>query len=150
MKKWLIFVLVLSFSSIFLATSLSFFAGKDQNFYDSFYLGVSLKTVGLMGLGVDLIYPISSYENYLEIDPYFYLNINIGKISLYSGIGGFALLNLSISDFEDTTGVYRGKIGVSFNMQNIDLFLETITIFFYPPFNTSSYYGLHGGLSLNF
>jgi len=159
MKRFLVVLLVLSFASIFLATTLGVFAGKEIGGRERFYLGATFKTDDILGIGLDMIYPIASFStatdelsnaNSLELDPYLYLNLDLG-IKVYAGVGAIVLVDLSTFDFTlYSTKVLRGKLGTSINLKGINLFAEGTAAFTYSPFATTGIYGAQAGISLNF
>ena len=159
MKKSFLIISILLLSSVFFAASLGVFGGKEISGRERFYLGASLKGDSIVGLGVDILVPIDSSEvtegisnvNFLELDPYLYLNIDIGNILLYTGIGPISVVDISNFNFTLYSNMtLRGKIGVSINMKSVGLFLETITAFTYSPLATTGIYGIQGGIKLNF
>lgn len=160
MKKLCLFVLILVFSSILFATSLGVFAGKEISGRERIYLGAKLSTGGFLGIGLDLIYPIESFESateelsnakFFELDPYLLLNLDIGGMVLYAGIGTMATIDTNTFDFLlYSSELLRGKVGISTSFKGLGFFAEIISAFTYSPFGTTGIYGVQGGVSLNF
>ncbi|MCD6449975.1 MAG: hypothetical protein J7L34_05665 [Thermotogaceae bacterium] len=159
MRRFLVFLFVLSLASVFLATSLGVFGGKEIGGRERFYLGAIFKTDDLIGIGLDAIYPVESFSsaanelsgaNSLELDPYLYLNLDLG-LKVYAGVGAIVLIDLNTFNFTlYSTEVLRGKVGASIKLGSLSVFAEGIAAFTYSPFATTGIYGAQAGICLNF
>jgi len=159
MKRFFVVLLVLSLASVFLATSLRVFAGKEIGGRERYYLGASLKTDDLVGLGIDVMHPTEAFStateelskaDTLELDPYLYLNFG-QDTKLYAGVGAIVVVDLKTYDFSlFSKDILRGKIGISTSLGIINLFAEGIGAFSYNPFATTGIYGVQAGIGLNF
>lgn len=160
MRKYCIFILILLLSTMFFATSLGVLVGKETSGRERIYLGAKLNTGGVLAIGLDIIYPIESLESateelsnakFFELDPYLLLNLDIGNMLLYAGVGTIAVIDTTTFDFLlYSSKLLRGKVGLSTGSKGLGLFIEIISAFVYSPFATTGIYGIQGGFSLNF
>ena len=159
MKRFFVVLLVLSLASVFLATTLGVFAGKEIGGRERFYLGATFKTDDLLGLGIDVMHPVKDFStateelsdvDVLELNPLLYLNFG-QDTKIYIGVGPIIIMDIETYDFSlYSKDILRGKAGISMNLGMITLFAEGVTAFSYSPFATTGIYGIQGGIGLNF
>ena len=140
--------------------SLGIVAGKEFGGSQRLYVGATLNSGGIIGVGLDAYYLVTSFESlgeelqnisFLELDPLLLVNLNLGGISLYAGAGPIVLFNVTSFDFSlFSTTVLRVKAGVKLSLGAVSLILEGLTAASYNPIMTTGIYSLQAGVALGY
>jgi hypothetical protein len=161
MKRFIPLLLVIVLSITALSTSLGVLAGKELGGRERLYVGASLMLGDVFGLGLDVYYPISSFETageelsraqLIEADPGLFLSLSMDNVKLYGFVGPMVIFDLQTYDYQMLPlSTLRGKAGIKIKLGGLSLFAEGLTSFTYSPeFATSGIYAVHGGISLGF
>ena len=158
-RVFLALVIVTAAITIF-PSSLGILAGKEFGGRERFYVGASVALGDGAGLGVDVYYPISSFESaaeeiseakLIEIDPGLFLALRFESLKIYAFAGPVVIFNLESYQYSTLPfDTLRGKVGFKLKMGAFSIFAEGITLFTYSPFATSGVYGVQGGVALGF
>ena len=159
MKRSLVLLVLLSATIAVFGLSIGVLAGKEMGGLNRYYVGASLNTGGLIGLGLDAYYVVSSFENageelqnasVFELDPLLLLNLELGVVELYAGAGPMVIFNVETMNFElYSTALLRFKVGAGINIGIIRIFLDGLTSFSYSPFATTGIYSVQLGVGLS-
>ncbi len=160
MRKLLVVSVVVLITAVAMSATLGVMAGKEFGGRDRYYLGAQATLGGALGLGIDVYYPISSFESaaeelsnaqIVEVDPGLFLSLKFSDTKIYAFVSPMIALNIQTMEYQmKPIDTLRGKLGVRFKAGIFSIFIEGITAFQYSPFATSGIYGAQGGISLGF
>ena len=160
MKRFMVLLVVASIAAVAMSATLGVMAGKELGGRGRMYVGAQATLGEALGLGVDVYYPISSFESaeeelsnvqIVEVDPGLFLSLKFSDTKIYAFVSPMVIMNIKTMDYQIVPmNTLRGKLGVRFKLGAFSAFVEGITAFRYSPFATSGAYGAQGGISLGF
>ncbi len=160
MKKLLVLLSVVFIAAMAMSMTLGVLAGKEFGGRERMYVGAQATLGETLGIGLDVYYPISSFEKVaeeissaqiIEIDPGLFLALRLSSMKVYAFVSPMIIMNIQTMDYQVLPmNTLRGKLGVRFKLGALSAFVEGITAFQYSPFATSGVYGAQGGISLGF
>ncbi len=138
--------------------SIGALVGKEFGGSNRLYVGATLNSGGLVAVGLDAYYSVTSFETVgeelqniqiLELDPMLLLNFDLEGASIYAGAGPIIMFDVDNFQFElFSMYIVKAKVGASISLGAVSLFVEGSTLGSYNPIMTTGIYSLQLGVAL--